>query len=189
MTYLQAAAVFGAATTLALATVNAPYSGVRGTASVVAAARCVEGSETRGFSSVDEGEIRWTESSKYDSLRRHAITEWNRFRKIDIAADGASTVNDLEFRDYHNKNDRAAARWERHGGLGQTDYIYLNKHWLDDVYEREPEYRKNIVVHELGHALGLCHKADSVDSVLRRNASDKTVPTAVDKANYRKLWG
>ncbi len=189
MTFPQAIAAFGAATTLALATTNAPYAGVPVPARAVAAARCVEGSETRGFSSVDAGEIRWTESSKYDSLRKHAITEWNRFRKINIAPDGASTVNDLEFRDYYDKNDRAAAKWERHGGVAQTDYIYLNKHWLDDVYEREPAYRKNIVVHELGHALGLCHKADSVDSVLRRNASDKTVPTAVDKANYVKLWG
>ncbi|MGW7310179.1 hypothetical protein ACWGI1_32040 [Streptomyces sp. NPDC054835] len=43
-------------------------------------------------SSVDEGEIRWTETSKYDSQRAHAITEWNKLREINIAPDAVNTV-------------------------------------------------------------------------------------------------
>ncbi|MFH9742607.1 M12 family metallopeptidase [Streptomyces roseolus] len=153
-------------------------------------APCVGGAtETRGFSAVDDREIRWTEASKYDALRTHAITEWNRFRKINIAPDNAITVNDLEFRDYYDKNDRAAGKYERHGDTARTDFIRLNKYWLDEVFKDKDGYRKNVVIHELGHALGLCHKADRVDSALHVATNDKTAPTAVDKANYLKLWG
>ncbi|MEU7018800.1 matrixin family metalloprotease [Streptomyces sp. NPDC046385] len=184
MAFLQAAAALAAATVLALATANAPYAAPR-----AAAAPCVRGeSETRSNSAVDEGEIRWTETSKYDSQRAHAINEWNKLQKINIAPDAVNTVNDLEFRDYSKNND-TAAYYERHGGIAQTDYVHLNKHWLDGAYRNEPAFQKNIVLHELGHALGLCHKADTVDSVMRKAASPKTVPTAVDVANIRKIWG
>lgn len=180
----QAATAVAAATVLALTTVNAPYAAPR-----AAAAPCVRGeSESRSNSAVDEGEIRWTGASKYDGQRTHAITEWNKLRTINIAPDAVNTVNDLEFRDY-TKNNNTAAYYERHGGIAQTDYIYLNKHWLDGAYKNEPAFQKNIVVHELGHALGLCHKADTVESVMRKAASPKTVPTAVDVANIGKIWG
>ncbi|MEU8884288.1 hypothetical protein [Streptomyces hydrogenans] len=153
-------------------------------------APCVDGArETRGFSAVDDSEIRWTEASRYDSLRLHAIAEWNRFRKIDIAPDSAITVNDLEFRDYYNKNDRAAGKYERHGNTAQTDFILLNRYWVDEVFKDRDDYRKNVIIHELGHALGLCHKADRVNSALHMATNSKSAPTAVDKANYMQLWG
>ncbi|MER5737292.1 hypothetical protein ABT117_16645 [Streptomyces sp. NPDC002262] len=181
--------------TLAVATATATASATAAHASAAAPravqpAPCVGGArETRGFSAVDGREIRWTEASRYDALRSHAIAEWNRFRKIDIAPDSAITVNDLEFRDYYSKSDRAAGKYERHGDTAQTDFIFLNRYWLDEVFKDKDDYRKNVVIHELGHALGLCHKADSVNSALHVATNDKSAPTAVDKANYLKLWG
>ncbi|MFD6343101.1 hypothetical protein ACFWF9_00030 [Streptomyces roseolus] len=92
-------------------------------------APCVgSATETRGFSAVDDREIRWTEASKYDALRTHAITEWNRFRKISITPDSAIAVNDLEFRD-HYKNDRAAGKYVRHGDTAQTGFVHENGLW------------------------------------------------------------
>ncbi|MER8047668.1 hypothetical protein [Streptomyces sp. NPDC094032] len=185
MTFPQVAVTLATATVLAFATSNAAYATAAATA-----APCVRGeSESRGNSAVDEGEIRWTEATEYDVERQHAAAEWNRLRKINIAPDGASTVNDLEFSDFNDKDSSAAGYYERHGGIAQTDFIYLNKHFLDVVYKNEPEFRKNIVLHELGHALGLCHKADTVDSVMRTDASLKVVPTAVDQANYKHICG
>ncbi|MFB8040264.1 hypothetical protein ACFC8F_03055 [Streptomyces hydrogenans] len=180
---------------LAVATVTATATATVAHASpaalrAVQPAPCVHGArETQGFSAVDDREIRWTEASRYDALRTHAITEWNRLRKINIAPDSAITVNDLEFRDYYDKNDRAAGKYERHGDTARTDFILLNRYWLDEVYKNKPAYRKNVVIHELGHALGLCHKADRVNSALHVETNDRTAPTAVDMANYSKLWG
>jgi hypothetical protein len=76
-----------------------------------------------GISAVDEGEIRWTEATGFDGLRKHAISQWNGLRKIRIVPDGRTTVNDLEFRDYIDTKSRTAGYYERHGGVAQTDYI------------------------------------------------------------------
>ncbi|MER8047670.1 hypothetical protein [Streptomyces sp. NPDC094032] len=182
MTLRQATLSLVAAVLLSLATSNAPYAA----APTAAAAPCEEGdTESRTDPSVDEGEIRWTESSKYDSERAHAITEWNKLRKISIAPDAVNTVNDLEFRDY-SKPDTIGGYWERRGGIAQTDYIYLNKHNLDGM---GPAFRRNVLVHELGHALGLCHKSGHYLSVMWNRKSDVDKPTAVDQANYTRLWG
>ncbi|GHJ98100.1 hypothetical protein SNE510_76190 [Streptomyces sp. NE5-10] len=173
--------------TLAVATAaHASPAAVR----AVQPAPCVGGAtEARGFSVVDDHEIRWTGTSRYDALRTHAITEWTRFRKINIAPDSAITVNDLEFRDYYDKNDRAAGKYERHGDTAQTDFILLNRYWVDEVFKDKDDYRKNVVIHELGHALGLCHKADRVNPTLHMATNSKSAPTAVDKADSMNSWG
>ncbi|MEU0402076.1 hypothetical protein ABZ318_17925 [Streptomyces sp. NPDC006197] len=47
--------------------------------------------------------------------------------------------------------------------------------------------------HERGHALGLCHKADAVISLMRKVAPSTgheiTWIPDTGKANYRRLWG
>ncbi|MFJ3860437.1 hypothetical protein ACIPRL_29940 [Streptomyces sp. NPDC090085] len=119
-----------AAAVLALATVWAPYTA---SAASAAAAPC-EGSATerRGFSSVDlDGpEITWTDATKYDSARTAVTRSWAALGRVKIIADTATTVNDLEWRDY-SKADNRAAHWERPGNAGATDYIYLNSKKLD----------------------------------------------------------
>ncbi|MFI8515619.1 hypothetical protein ACIGHB_31280 [Streptomyces sp. NPDC085460] len=101
---------------------------------------------------MDDREICWTEASKYEALRTHAITEWNRFRKIHITPDSAITVNDLKFRDY-NKNDRAADKYEWHGDTAQTDFIFLNKYWLDEVFKDMDDCRTRARARP-----GICHE-------------------------------
>lgn len=180
------------ATATALLLTAAPYARPPHRAPVDPAP-CVSGeSETRADSAVDEGEIRWTEATKYDDARTHATKKWHTrtgtLSKIKIRADTATTVNDLQWRDY-DRADGKGGYFERHGGVAQTDYIYLNKHYLDGR-NGSRNYRRAVAAHELGHALGLCHKSDRILSLMWRTAdADVNEPMDVDKANYKKLWG
>jgi len=53
-----------------------------------------EGSDTKhtlSYSSVDSGEIRWGESTKYTNAWNHAVSTWNALGNVNIAPDDAST--------------------------------------------------------------------------------------------------
>ncbi|MGW5782222.1 hypothetical protein [Streptomyces sp. NPDC003863] len=110
--------------------------------------------------------------------------------KITFAPDSALTVNDLEFRDLKGPFADGAwvARYERDPSIGGTDFVTFNTSMMAN---RTRDYQNSAAAHEIGHALGLCHKADSVKSLVRKAIQDPplTGPQAVDKANYRKLWG
>ncbi|MFC9730627.1 matrixin family metalloprotease [Streptomyces roseolus] len=157
-------------------------------------APCVGGAtETKGFSAVDDGEIRWTDNTAYDDARAFAISAWQyRGSKIKVVADSAITSNDLEFKDANlgTRDTDPLGRYERHGSIGATDYIVFNKQKLRGASKERIRY---VALHELGHALGLCHKADNVVSLMWKNAPSPgyeiTWIPDVDKANYKKLWG
>lgn len=105
-------------------------------------------------------------------------------------ADSATTVNDLNVSDFSSKTDKKAGHWTQDTGTAATDKITLN---VTLIAGNSAEMRRNVLVHELEHAHGFCHKSDggksAVQSVMWANASAHGVPTEVDKANYRKLWG
>src|SRR5688500_8847810 len=52
-----------------------------------------------GYSSVDGREIRWTESTVFDSPRSYATSTWNSEGRVSIRADAWNTVNDLKWQD------------------------------------------------------------------------------------------
>ncbi|MFD6891148.1 matrixin family metalloprotease, partial [Streptomyces sp. NPDC059957] len=68
------------------------------------------------------------------------------------------------------------------------DSISINKARMKDY---APKKRRSVVAHELGHALGLCHKAKATTESLMWPTVQDTydVPQGVDKANYKRLWG
>lgn len=161
---------------------------------VVQPAPCLDGlRETKGDSAVDDGEIRWTDNTSYDDARTFAVKTWQYGgSKIKIVEDSAITSNDVEFKDANlGTGDRAPlGRYERHGSIGATDYIVFNKQKLRGASKERLRY---VALHELGHALGLCHKSDTIISLMWKNAPSPgyeiTWIPDVDKADYKKLWG
>lgn len=161
------------------------------TRAAVARAPCISGErERRSESAVDDGEIRWTDKTRYDGSRKHALKAWQfSGAKIKLRADSATTVNDLEFRDYRGgTGDRAAvAQYVRDSGTAATDFVQFNR---DKMSGRSRAFVNSAAAHELGHALGLCHKSGRVLSLMWTDIASPpiTSPQAVDKANYSKLW-
>ncbi|MFD3762496.1 matrixin family metalloprotease [Streptomyces sp. NPDC058622] len=151
-----------------------------------------DASETREDSSVDDGEIRWTASTKYRAEYNHANRAWSYpGARIRIAPDAATTVNDRNYEDFSDARSSAAGVWSRRPGPAATDLIRFNKARMDTY---DPATRRMVAAHELGHALGLCHKSGSdtnaVKSVMWPDVAQyPDVPTDVDKANLKKLWG
>ncbi|KOU76254.1 hypothetical protein ADK96_02190 [Streptomyces sp. IGB124] len=73
----------------------------------------------------------------------------------------------------------------------RPELVRFNKARMDTY---DPATRRMVAAHELGHALGLCHKSGSgknaVSSVMWPDAAQyPDAPTDVDKANLKKLWG
>ncbi|MDA5280012.1 hypothetical protein [Streptomyces sp. Isolate_45] len=152
---------------------------------------CVKGeSESRDRSAVDDGEIRFTDETVYDDARKFAISAWQYSgTKIKILGDSATTVNDLEFRDENlgSGRDAPVGEYRYRAAPGFTDYIVFNKQRMG----KDADYGRHVALHELGHALGLCHKPEGKVATLmwKEIRISMNRPQDADKANHKKLWG
>ncbi len=157
-------------------------------------------SDSRGRSSVDGSEITWDDESKFDDARKHAVKVWTAgtLKKVQIKADGATSYADVEWRDANSVTGKwrdVYGKWAPQHG---TDHLLLNRAYLDNGKRMgTDEHRRRVAAHELGHALGFCHKSYGTGmypSLLWADyghISGKKIngPTETDVQAYHALWG
>ncbi|MEU2224756.1 MULTISPECIES: matrixin family metalloprotease [unclassified Streptomyces] len=139
-----------------------------------------------GNDSVDDREIRWEDSTRYDDARKHAINAWDNssLNRINIAPDAWNTIADLEWRDSSRTDVTWDGLWKARTG---ADAIYLNVAYLKNYGTTK---RRGVATHELGHALGLAHSYSGQIMVNNTPARGSlTTPQSHDKADYHALWG
>lgn len=137
------------------------------------------------WDSVDDGEIRYEDYTQWDDSRTWAISHWNALNSIDILADSASTIADLEIRDYSASDGLCGVASARTG----ADLVKLNSSYYGGATVNQ---RRACTGHEFGHTLGLEHSyvTQLMDSCpVCSNPSAYTWPQSHDIQDYRILWG
>jgi hypothetical protein len=140
-----------------------------------------------GYDSVDSGEIRYKDQTQWDDARANAISSWNDLAAgVYVALDTASTVADLEFKDY-SANDTKCGKYANNSG---ADDAWANNAFYNGYGQRD---RRACTLHELGHAHGLAHSYNDeamddcpVSGCL--GGSSYIVPQVHDKNDYYNLW-
>ncbi|MER6444093.1 hypothetical protein [Streptomyces venezuelae] len=144
-----------------------------------------QATDSRGNSSVDGKELTYDDATSLDDALSHAVRSWN-LGTIRIRKDDATSYADVEFKD----TNRTDGQWRNLYGYWEhgpgTDVIWLNLANLTTT-----EARRKTAAHELGHALGFCHKDPSrYTALMAPHTGDMALaPTAQDKKNYTLLWG
>ncbi|MGW3660772.1 matrixin family metalloprotease [Streptomyces sp. NPDC005151] len=141
---------------------------------------------------MDDHEIRWEDDTKFDDARKWAHSAWYNseynLRAVKIAPDAWNTITDLEWEDTNRSDVKFLAAWQGRPG---ADRIMMNRYYLDDGKRYgATSWRRMTAAHELGHALGLGHKANGTLMATTIGYVAKTArPTTTDRNAYHALWG
>lgn len=103
---------------------------------------------------------------------------------INIAADTASTVADLEFIDDYNRSVSWDGRWQERVG---ADLLSFNTYYWKDYTTTK---KRGVATHEVGPSLGLAHSYSGQIMVDNTPAQGSlTTPQSHDKSDCHSLWG
>ncbi|MFI6339744.1 hypothetical protein [Streptomyces sp. NPDC050535] len=162
-----------------------------------APAGCADGGkDSRDRSSVHEWEVRWEDGTRFNDALAHANRAWSAgsLTQVAVRSAGPGAPVELSWRDVNRTGPgwkNVYGKWTSRPGV---DTIHLNRAYLDDGRRRGDTWARRVVAaHELGHALGFCHKsagryATLMDADFGRLPADGR-PTKQDRRNYHGLWG
>ncbi|HEX7167086.1 MAG TPA: M43 family zinc metalloprotease [Acidimicrobiales bacterium] len=136
-----------------------------------------------GRDSVDDGEIRYSESTVHDEPLATAILVWNSKRQVRIRPDNMWNVEDVKVSDASWPWSDACGQWEDSAG---KDDIWIN---LDVYYPLSGHDKDACMTHEFGHALGLGHSFDGQLMKYGYGPGAVDTPRCHDMQDYNSLWG
>ena len=131
-------------------------------------------------------EIRYEESTQYDSARREGERMWEALQGnngcVEIAPDNANTSTDLKVKDV----DKSNVTWAGYYNWWPvfTDRIRYNEHHMDDLSDCKKEF---VAAHEWGHAQRLKHSLD--DNIMHEYILNQCELGDHDEEDYREHWG
>lgn len=122
---------------------------------------------------VDSGKhMDWDGSSAYLTNFTSAVTVWNNYKSGVIRKDSATVIEDVKISDYYEVSSTA-------GVTSSAGTIRFNTYQMGGYTSTK---RKNVAMHEIGHALGLAHNTSA--DVMYAYVSTKVTLSANDKASY-----
>ncbi len=132
--------------------------------------------ESMDYNLVDGGKhLDYRIKSRYTYFIKRAANVWNKEIPI-IRKDTYRTINDVTFLDRKMIADNIVGETRPDGTITfSTSYMNMLSY---------PE-RLNVCIHEIGHALGLAHREDEMDSVMYPFVEMNIRLTKGDKANLR----
>jgi len=126
----------------------------------------------------------WSGSTKYQMLFNNAVATWNSYTNGIIRKDTATTINDVTIKDYSSKDDIYKAYTTKSG------YIMFNIYKIDSLNDSNTyvsnALKEDVMLHELGHALGLGHTTHSWDVMRDQLIVSHIKPSLNDIASYNE---
>ncbi len=158
---------------------------VLGAASALSLAAPANADHFSGWNSVDNGEIRYQDNTKYNSALSFGIEKWNGLSGPDFKPDSFSTIEDLNVTDV---SGMCSASW-----IGRAtpqigaDKVELNVCLMDQSTQNE---RWHVAAHELGHTLGIGDHGNIqyYDAMMYATKTSYLTLSQHDIHDYVALW-
>ncbi|WP_225728867.1 MULTISPECIES: hypothetical protein [unclassified Nocardia] len=137
----------------------------------------------KGFSSVYVGpagtQLGLFNTSKYTAEVENAVNQWNSKGGVTIVMPGVENPV-LRLIDVNRSDVQFVGQYD------QGTQIQFNTYYMDQNDYRGPKDR-NLVMHEMGHALGLHHSCE--DNIMLSRVTPQTEFGPIDSSSYQAMWG
>jgi hypothetical protein len=132
---------------------------------------------------VCDGQLRIREYIHYDDAFNHMIQAWNIGSGVIVSEVNAEPW-ELRAYEYPEQGDLDGFYLQPSGVCARDGTIHIDE---GKMRAKNKSQRRNVVAHEVGHALGIGHSYSG--QLMNDYASSIEVPQGHDRADYRERWG